>query len=142
MEDYMSLKRFGVSMDELLLKKFDELISEKNYKNRSEAIRDVIRENLVGEEWKDEKGEKVGTVTLIYNHHKRGISEKLNEIQHHMHEYIISSMHIHLDEENCLEVIVVKGNARKIIDIVNKLISLKGVKHGKFVMTTSGKEIV
>jgi len=138
----MSLKRFGVSMDELLLKKFDELISEKNYKNRSEAIRDVIRENLVGEEWKDEKGEKVGTVTLIYNHHKRGISEKLNEIQHHMHEYIISSMHIHLDEENCLEVIVVKGNARKIIDIVNKLISLKGVKHGKFVMTTSGKEIV
>ena len=138
----MSLKRFGVSMDELLLKKFDELISEKNYKNRSEAIRDVIRENLVCEEWKDEKGEKVGTVTLIYNHHKRGISEKLNEIQHHMHEYIISSMHIHLDEENCLEVIVVKGNARKIIDIVNKLISLKGVKHGKFVMTTSGKEIV
>jgi CopG family nickel-responsive transcriptional regulator len=129
-------------MDELLLKKFDELISEKNYKNRSEAIRDVIRENLVGEEWKDEKGVKVGTVTLIYNHHKRGISEKLNEIQHHMHEYIISSMHIHLDEENCLEVIVVKGNARKIIDIVNKLISLKGVKHGKFVMTTSGKEIV
>lgn len=138
----MSLKRFGVSMDEILLKKFDELISEKNYKNRSEAIRDIIRENLVSEEWKNEKGEKVGTVTLIYNHHKRGISEKLNEIQHHLHEYILSSMHIHLDEENCLEVIIVKGQARRIIDLVNRLISLKGVKHGKFVMTTSGKDIV
>ena len=136
------IKRFGVSMDEVLLEKFDELISEKGYKNRSEAIRDIIREKLVGEEWKGEKGEKVGTVTLVYNHHKKGISDSLNDIQHHMNRYIISTMHVHLDEGNCLEVIVVKGEAKKIINIVDRLIGLKGVKHGRFVMTTTGKDMV
>lgn len=136
------VKRFGVSMDDVLLEKFDRLISEKGYKNRSEAIRDIIRERLVSEEWKSEKGEKVGTVTLVYNHHKRGISDSLNDIQHHMNRYIISTMHIHLDEGNCLEVIVVKGAAKKIISLVDKLIGLKGVKHGRFVMTTTGRDIV
>jgi len=136
------VKRFGVSMDDVLLEKFDRLISEKGYKNRSEAIRDIIREKLVSEEWKSEKGEKVGTVTLVYNHHKRGISDSLNDIQHHMNRYIISTMHIHLDEDNCLEVIVVKGAAKKIISLVDKLIGLKGVKHGRFVMTTTGRDIV
>lgn len=137
-----NVKRFGVSMDEVLLKRFDKLTSKKGYRNRSEAIRDIIREKLVGEEWKSEKGVKVGTVTLVYNHHKRGISESLTDIQHHLHEYIVSSMHIHLDEDNCLEVIVLKGQANKIIKLVDRLIGLKGVKHGKFVMTTSGKNIV
>ena len=136
------VKRFGVSMDAVLLEKFDTLISEKGYNNRSEAIRDIIREKLVGEEWKSEKGEKVGTVTLVFNHHKRGISDSLNDIQHHMNRYIISTMHVHLDEDNCLEVIVVKGAAKKIINLVDKLIGLKGVKHGRFVMTTTGRDIV
>ncbi|MFC1558275.1 nickel-responsive transcriptional regulator NikR [candidate division KSB1 bacterium] len=136
------LKRFGVSMDEILLNKFDKLISEKGYNNRSEAIRDIIRENLVSEEWKSEKGIKVGIVTLVYDHHKRGISDVLNDIQHHMNKYIISTMHIHLDEKNCLELIVVKGNGKKITNLVDRLIGLKGVKHGKFLMTTSGKDLV
>ena len=136
------VKRFGISMNEVLLKKFDSLISEKGYKNRSEAIRDIIREKLVSEEWKSERGEKVGTVTLVYNHHKRGISDSLNDIQHHMNRYIVSTMHVHLDEDNCLEVIAVKGEAKKIKNLVDKLIGLKGVKHGKFVMTTTGKDIV
>lgn len=137
-----TLKRFGVSMDEKLLEKFDTLIKEKGYENRSEAIRDFVREQLVSEEWKTEKGEKVGTVTLVYNHHKRGLSDELNEIQHHMGKYIISTMHIHLDHDNCLEVIIVKGESKKVKHLVDRLIGLKGVKHGRFVMTTTGKDIV
>ena len=137
-----TLKRFGVSMEEMLLKKFDTLIKEKGYENRSEAIRDFIREKLISEEWKTEKGEKVGTVTLVYNHHKRGLSDELNEIQHQMGKYIISTMHIHLDHDNCLEVIIVKGESKKVRQLVDRLIGLKGVKHGRFVMTTTGKDIV
>ncbi len=136
------LKRFGVSMDEILLDKFDKLISEKGYKNRSEAIRDFIREELVSEEWKKGRGEKVGTVTIVYNHHKRGISDKLNDIQHKMAKNIVSTTHIHLDGDNCLEVIIVKGEVKKITHLVDMLIGLKGVKHGKFVMTTTGKDLV
>ena len=136
------LRRFGVSMDEILLEKFDALINEKGYQNRSEAIRDIVREQLVSEEWKSEKGEKVGTVTLVYNHHKRGLSDELNHIQHEMGKFIISTMHIHLDHDNCLEMIIVKGEAKKVKQLVDRLIGLKGVKHGRFVMTTTGKEIV
>ena len=137
-----TLKRFGVSIDEMLLKKFDALIKEKGYENRSEAIRDFVREKLISEEWKTEKGEKVGTVTLVYNHHKRGLSDELNEIQHKMGKYIISTMHIHLDHDNCLEVIIVKGESKKVRQLVDRLIGLKGVKHGRFVMTTTGKDMV
>jgi len=133
------LKRFGISIEESLLKRFDTLIANKGYDNRSEAIRDLIREKLVDDEWEHEEGEKIGTVTLVYNHHKRGISENLNDIQHHMHECIISTMHVHLDEDNCIELIALRGDAQKLIKLVNKLISLKGIRHGKFVITTSGK---
>ncbi|MCD6318901.1 nickel-responsive transcriptional regulator NikR [Candidatus Aerophobetes bacterium] len=134
--------RFGVSMEKKLLKDFDELISRKKYTNRSEAVRDLIRDRLVEEEWRTEKKEMIGTVTLVYNHHTRGLSDTLTDLQHHFHELIISTMHVHLDEENCLEILAVKGMADKIKAVADKLISIRGVKHGKLTMTTTGKELL
>ena len=133
--------RFGVSMEKSLLKSFDELILRKGYTNRSEAVRDLIRDRLVEEEWRGGEKEMIGTITLVYNHHTRGLSDTLTDLQHHFHDLIISTMHLHLDEENCLEVLAVKGRADKIKAIADKLISVRGVKHGKLTMTTTGKEL-
>jgi len=133
--------RFGVSMEKSLLAGFDELISRKGYTNRSEALRDVVRDHLVEEEWRTEKKEMIGTITIVYNHHTRGLSDTLIELQHHFHNLIISTMHLHMDEDNCLEVLVVKGMVDKIKTIADKLISTRGVKHGKLTMTTTGKEL-
>jgi len=135
------LVRFGVSMDENLLQRFDTLISRKGYANRSEAMRDLIREHLVEEEWREKGREMVGTITMVYNHHTRGLSDSLTDLQHHFHDLVISTMHLHLDEDNCLEVLVVKGKVDKIKSIADKLISTRGVKHGKLTMTTTGKEL-
>jgi len=104
--------RFGVSMEKSLLKSFDELILRKGYTNRSEAVRDLIRDRLVEEEWRGGEKEMIGTITLVYNHHTRGLSDTLTDLQHHFHELIISTMHLHLDEENCLEVLAVKGRGQ------------------------------
>jgi CopG family nickel-responsive transcriptional regulator len=131
--------RFGVAMDKLLLDKFDKLIMKKGYENRSEAIRDLVRSNLIEEEWKAGNRQTVGTVTIVYNHGVRELSDILTELQHRYHSEIISCMHVHLDEHNCLEVLAVKGRAGKIKVIADKLIATKGVKHGKLVMTTQGK---
>ena len=133
--------RFGVSMEKNLLAGFDELISSKGYANRSEALRDLVRDHLVEEEWKVEKKEMIGTITIVYDHHTRGLSDTLIELQHHFHNLIISTMHLHMDEDNCLEVLVVKGMVDKIKTIADKLISTRGVKHGKLTMTTTGKEL-
>ena len=133
--------RFGVSMEKNLLAGFDELISRKGYTNRSEALRDLVRDHLVEEEWKVEKKEMIGTITIVYNHHTRGLSDTLIELQHYFHNLIISTMHLHMDEDNCLEVLVVKGMVDKIKTIADKLISTRGVKHGKLTMTTTGKEL-
>ena len=133
--------RFGVSMEKNLLAGFDELISRKGYTNRSEALRDLVRDHLVEEEWKVEKKEMIGTITIVYNHHTWGLSGTLIELQHHFHDLIISTMHLHMDEDNCLEVLVVKGMVDKIKTIADKLISIRGVKHGKLTMTTTGKEL-
>ena len=135
------LVRFGVSMDENLLQQFDTLISRKGYANRSEAMRDLIREHLVEEEWREKGREMIGTITIVYNHHTRGLSDSLTDLQHHFHDLVISTMHLHLDEDNCLEVLVVKGKVDKIKSIADKLISTRGVKHGKLTMTTTGKEL-
>ena len=132
--------RFGVSMDSKLLKQFDKYINQKGYANRSEAIRDLIRSNLVEEEWKVGKGETVGTITIIYNHHKRELTDTLTNIQHKYHASMISTMHVHLDSHNCLEVLVVKGKAREIKIIADRLIGTKGVMHGKLTTTTLGKD--
>ncbi|MBA3008352.1 MAG: nickel-responsive transcriptional regulator NikR [Proteobacteria bacterium] len=132
--------RFGISLDEQLLFNFDQLIEQKKYTNRSEAIRDLIRTSLV-ENKSESTEEAIGTVTLIYNHHVRDLSDKLTEQQHSHHDHIISSLHVHLDAHNCLEVLVVKGTAQEIRQIADELIGVKGVKHGKLVMTTTGHDL-
>jgi len=133
--------RFGISLDEKLLTSFDQLIEEKSYMNRSEAIRDLIRAALVEERSSSEEAESVGTVTLVYNHHVRDLSDKLTEHQHTHHDRIISALHVHLDPHNCLEVLVVRGKVREIRKIADELIGVKGVKHGKLVMTTTGEDL-
>ena len=136
-----SLARFGISMDSELLQRFDALIHRKGYANRSEAIRDLVRDSLVHQEWEEDSGEKVGTITLIYDHHVRELSEKLTSMQHASHDTVISTMHVHLDHHNCLEVLAVKGKGSDIRAVADALIGTKGVKHGKLVMTTSGADI-
>ena len=135
------LTRFGISIDDRLLKRFDALIAEKGYGNRSEAIRDLIRGALVEEQWAREDEETVGTVTLVYDHHTRDLSDKLTEQQHSHHNAIISALHVHLDAHNCLEVVVVKGKAREVRRLADELIGTKGVKHGKLVTSTTGKDL-
>ena len=131
--------RFGISMDEELLESFDRLIEQKGYANRSEAIRDLIRAAQVELEWEEGEKESVGTVTLVYNHHVRDLSDKLTEQQHSHHDQIVSALHVHLDAHNCLEVLVVRGKGREVRQIADELIGVKGVKHGKLVMTTTGE---
>ncbi len=128
-------------MDSGLLNQFDKYIIEKGYANRSEAIRDLIRNNLVEKEWKVGTRETVGTITIVYNHHKRELTDNLTSIQHKYHTSMISTLHVHLDAHNCLEVLVVKGKAREIKTIADRLIGTKGVKHGKLTTTTLGKDL-
>ncbi|MDI6736111.1 MAG: nickel-responsive transcriptional regulator NikR [bacterium] len=135
------LVRFGVSLDKKLLEWFDKLIHSQNYSNRSEAIRDLIRENLVKEEWI--KGEDVaGVITLVYNHHQRELVNVLTDIQHDFHHLIISTQHIHLDHDNCLEVVVVKGKPKEVEKLAYQMKSTKGVKYSTLNMTTTGKGLV
>jgi len=134
--------RFGVSLDSDLLDKFDKHCDERSYQTRSEAIRDLIRNTLVQREWEQAEGDLAGTLTLVYDHHKSGLSQKLTEIQHDAHHVIQSSLHVHLDHHNCLEVIILKGDADTIKDLGQKLISTKGVKHGNLALTTTGKDLI
>jgi len=135
--------RFGISIDERLLEKFDRHIDDKGYSNRSEAVRDLIRNALVDEQWaKDDQGEMVGTVSLVYDHHTRELSDKLTEHQHSHHRNIISALHVHLDEHHCLEVVVIKGKAGVIRKLAEELIGTKGVKHGRLMTTTTGRDLL
>ncbi len=133
--------RFGVSIDRRLLERFDDLIADKGYVNRSEAVRDLIRNELINEQWQNEEEETVGTVTIVYNHHTRELPDKLTERQHIHHDSIVSVLHVHLDHHNCLEVAVLKGKTKNIKQLADQLIGTKGVKHGKLIMTTIGKEL-
>lgn len=133
--------RFGVSMSSKLLKEFDRLIKELGFSNRSEAIRNLIRERLVQKEWKLSDEETIGTITIVYSHEVRELTERLTELQHHFHRQIISMMHIHLDKHNCLEIIAVKGKGKDIKKIADQLLSTKGIKHGKLTTTTTGKKL-
>ena len=137
----MAVVRFGISLDRALLKEFDGLIESKGYANRSEAIRDLIRDTLVRREWETATTETVGAITIVYSHDKRELTDTLTDLQHRYYDSIISSLHIHLDEHNCLEVIVVRGKARDIQAIADRLIGTKGVKHGRFSVTTTGKHL-
>ncbi|MHB1400109.1 MAG: nickel-responsive transcriptional regulator NikR [Trichloromonadaceae bacterium] len=135
------LARFGISIDQRLLTQFDALIDEKGYVNRSEAIRDLIRGSLVDAQWNRQEVELVGTVTLVYDHHTRDLADKLTEHQHSHHDAIISSLHVHLDAHNCLEVVVLKGQAGTVKRLADELIGTKGVKHGKLVTSTTGRNL-
>ena len=120
------LIRFGISLPEDLLAKFDALIRNKKYPNRSEAIRDLMRESLVRKEWQEENREVAGAVTLVYDHHQRALVNRLTDIRHDFHQTIISGQHIRLDHDNCLEVIVLRGRAREIIKLSRILRSVRG----------------
>ena len=132
------LARIAISIDRRLMKRFDFMMEEKGYTNRSEAIRDLIRDSLVEREWESDTV-VVGTITLVYNHHTRELSDTLNDLQHHYYSSIVSNLHVHLDEHNCLEVMVVKGSSGEVRKIADRLIGTRGVVHGKLTMTTTGK---
>ncbi|MCK4390809.1 MAG: nickel-responsive transcriptional regulator NikR [Desulfobacterales bacterium] len=134
------LVRFGISLEKKLLDRFDRLIRKKNYTNRSEAIRDLIRQELVRKEWQAGK-EVAGAITLVYDHHRQGVGQKLTDIQHDFGRTVISTQHIHLDHDNCLEIIAVRGSAKKVEKLSHILKSIKGVKHETLSMTSTGKEI-
>jgi len=130
------LSRIGVSIDSELLHRFDKFISDKGYENRSEAFRDLIRDKLVISAVVGPNAMVVGTVTLIYDHHTRLLPEKLTDLQHENHEIIISTLHAHLDHENCLEVVVLRGKSKDVQRLADRLISTKGVQHGRLVMSS------
>ena len=136
------LVRFGVAMDDELLESFDALVSRRGTAaNRSEAVRDLVRDALVDAEWEGSAEEIVGTITLVFDHHANDLAEKLDAVQHQHFDKVVSSMHVHLDAHNCLEVIVVRGGARDIQAIADTLLGTKGVKHGKLVTTTTGRHL-
>jgi len=135
-----NLFRFGISLDKKLLDEFDILIKKKSYSNRSEAFRDLIRQELVKEEWVD-GSEVVGAITLVYGHHKRELVNKLTDIQHDFQKVIVSTQHIHLDHDNCLEIIAARGNPKDVKSLADALKSVKGVKHGTLSMSSTGKDI-
>ncbi|ABC77896.1 nickel-responsive transcriptional regulator NikR [Syntrophus aciditrophicus] len=130
--------RFGVSLDNTLLKQFDRFIKDRNYTNRSEAIRDLIRQELLKKEWTEDQ-EVAGAITYIYDHHQRDLLNKIIDIQHDFHDVIKSTQHIHLDHDNCLEIVAVKGNPTTISKLSNALKAIKGVRHGSLSISGVGQ---
>ncbi|MCL1879648.1 MAG: nickel-responsive transcriptional regulator NikR [Actinomycetia bacterium] len=136
------LVRFSVAMPEDLLAQFDSLVARRGLaKNRSEVIRDLIREALIDEQWHDPDATIVGTLTLVFDHHASDLQNKLDQIQHSAHDKIISTMHIHLDSHNCLEIIAMRGSSAEITSISESLLGVKGVKHGHLAATTTGSSL-
>ena len=134
------LTRFSVSIPSKLLKQFDKQIEEKHYQTRSKAITDLISGSLISETWSG-NSEVAGAVILVYDHHKKDLSRKISELQHNFYHIVISTQHIHLDHDNCLEIVVLKGKPEEVKELSNRLRSSKGIKHGSLVMTTTGKDI-
>lgn len=135
------LVRFGVSLEEGLLKKFDDLIHRREYTNRSEALRDMIRQELLKQEW-EEGGEVAGAITFIYDHRTRELLSKITDIQHDSQKVIISTQHIHLDHDNCLEIIAIRGLVKKVMKLADSLKAIKGVRHCALSMTGRAEEAV
>jgi len=130
----MYVKRFGVSLEDELLNELDRLVSKHQFPNRSQAIRYLIKKYSVEDEWEDNH-DVAGAIVLVYDHHKRDLQTKSTDVQHDFHQLILSVQHVHLDHHNCLETIAVKGKANELKDLANRLIAIKGVKHGELVMT-------
>lgn len=138
------LERTAISLERDLLDKFDQLIKQRGYANRSEAIRDLIRDQLVQHEWSkanSDSAENVAVVSLVYDHDSSGLAQKLTHIQHENHQAVVSSLHIHMDAHNCLEVLVLRGKASEILAMGEGLVSTKGVKYGKVVPATTGRDL-
>ena len=134
------LCRFSISMDGDLVAQLDAMSKAKGYSNRSQAVADMVRAHLVDHYSEMRNQEIAGAITLVYNHHKRDIQPLLTDIQHDHQSLIISALHVHLDHHNCMEVLTVRGSAREVKKIADRLIATKGVKHGKLTVTTTGKE--
>lgn len=135
-----NLVRFSTSIEKPLYKNMERLLRKSGYSNRSEFVRDIIRERLVQEEWKLNE-DAVGTITLIFDHHKRQLSERLLDLQHDHHRNILVSTHVHLDHDRCVETILVKGRAQKIEDLANMLRKEKGVLHASLSLGSTGKQL-
>lgn len=133
--------RFGVSLSRLLLKELDRMVRKKGYRNRSLALSDMIRDQLVAHHHESEDRDVVGTITLVYDHHRPHVQETLTDLQHRHLEVIISTLHVHLDHHHCLEVLVVRGKASLIRRVADHLVAARGVKHGKLTLTTTGKDL-
>jgi CopG family nickel-responsive transcriptional regulator len=131
------ITRFGVSIDPNLLQKFDKIIKKRGYTNRSEAIRDMIRENIITQKIENSNADAIGTLTMIYDHHSGNITNKLLDVQHQHHREILTTTHIHVDHDNCLEVLVLKGKSGNIKKLADHIKSLKGITHGELVITES-----
>lgn len=134
------LKRFSVSLEDSLLDDFDLFIRKRKYSNRSEAVRDLIRKVFVREEWEADR-EVVGVISLVYDHHQRQLQERITEIQHDYHTLITSTTHVHMDHHNCLEVAIVRGKAKEVQELAERLIALKGVKNGNLAMSSTGDHL-
>jgi len=132
------LKRFSVSLKENLLADFDKFIRRCQYSNRSEAVRDLIRKALVQREWEADKN-VIGVITLVYDHHQNQLHETITQLQHDFYEHIISTTHVHMDRDNCLEVIIIRGKALEVRELSERLIATKGVKNGDLAMSSTGK---
>ena len=134
------LVRTGISLESDLLERFDRVIHKMGYKNRSEAIRDLVRDYAVAEDV-EENRIVVGTVTMVYDHHRPKLAERLIEAQHHAEGQVLAATHVHLDHHNCLEVIIMRGRSSEVSHLADRILSLRGVKHGKLVLTTQGKDL-
>lgn len=133
--------RIGVSLARELLRRFDSLVRERRYQNRSEAIRDLIRDALVKQDWQRGQKEAMGVALLVYDHDMSDLARKLASRQHRHFAAVVATLHVHIDHRNCLEVAVLRGRAKDLARLANSLISAKGVKHGQFIPTTTGKAI-
>ena len=135
------IERIGISLDGKLLKQFDRLIRSKGYSNRSEAVRDLIREKLIEQEWTAPAGETVATVLLVYEHETMELSQKLASLEHSKFHRVVATMHVHMEHENCLEIVILRGPGREIQRLGEQLISMRGVKHGRFIPGTTGENL-
>ncbi len=135
-----TLRRFSLSMPEGLVRMLDAMIHAKGYENRSQAVADMVRAQLVEHRTQEGNHEIAGTITLVYDHHKSHAQTLLTEVQHDHPDLIVATMHVHLDHDHCMEVLAVRGKGRAIHRLADRLIAAKGVKHGRLTITTTGKE--
>lgn len=134
------LRRFTVSMEDNLLDDFDSFIQDHHYQNRSEALRDLIRSRIIEKEWQAEKA-VMGVISLVYDHHQHQLQEKVTELQHGFHHQIVSTTHVHMDHNNCLEVIIVRGKAGEVRQLADSLMALRGVRNASLSMSSTGKDL-